>query len=111
MDTYDLSIYQGATFSLSLTVRDSDSVAINLSNSLISGYLKTYYSNTGKLTDLNVQISNASSGIISMSIPASITASLPINYAFYDVEALNTGTLVTTRVLAGKALIYPEVTY
>jgi hypothetical protein len=111
MDSYDLSIYQGQTFSLSITVRDNSGVPINLNGYAISGYLKTKYSDTVKLANLNVTISNAISGIVTLGIPATGTATLPINYAFYDIEMLNSGDGSVTKVLAGKASIFPEVTF
>lgn len=111
MDTYDLEIYKGQTFALSLTLRDVNGVVLNLGTNVISGFLKMKYSDEAKLTDLNAQITNAASGIVTLGIPASGTSVLPVNYGFYDVEMLNTGTAVVTKILAGKASIYPEVTY
>jgi len=111
MDTYDLSIYKGQTFSLSLTLKDVSGVAINLAGYAISGYLKNKYSDTGKLVDLNVAIADAANGVVTLNIPATGTEALPVNYAFYDVEMLNSGDNSVTKVLAGKASIFPEVTY
>ena len=111
MSTYDLDIYQGQTFTLSITVRDTNGAPINLAGYAISGFLKTRYSDSGKLTDLNVTIADATNGIVNLYIPATGTAALPINYAFYDIEMLNSGDGSVTKVLAGKAAVYPEVTY
>ena len=111
MDTFDLSIYQGQTYALSLTLRDSNSTPINLNGFAISGFIKTRFGDTSKLCDLNVAIANAPSGIVTLSIPASGTAALPVNYAFYDVEMLNSGDGSVTKVLAGKVSVFPEVTY
>lgn len=111
MDTYDLQIYKGETFSLSLTLKDSNGVVINLGSNLVSGYLKSKYSESGKLADLNATVADAVNGIITLGIPASGTEILPVNYAFYDVEMKNPSDGVVTKVLAGKAVIYPEATY
>jgi hypothetical protein len=111
MNTYDLDIYKGQTFTLSLTVKDDNNAPIDLTGRTISGYLKTRYSDTGKLTDLNATIVNASSGILSLGISAPNTAVLPVNYAFYDVEMYTSGDGSVTKILAGKASIYPEVTF
>lgn len=111
MDTYDLQIPQGQTFSLSLTLKDNNGVPINLSGFAISGYLKSKYSDTGKLADLNVAITDAANGGVSLGISATETAALPVNYAFYDIEMLNSGDNSVTKVLAGKASISPEITY
>jgi hypothetical protein len=111
MDTYDLAIYQGQTFSLSLTLRDTNGTPINLAGYAISGFLKTKYGDSGKLTDLNVAVTDAVSGVVTLGIPSSSTARLPVNYAFYDIEMLNSGDGTVTKVLAGKASIYPEATF
>jgi hypothetical protein len=111
MDTYDLQIYQGQTFALSLTLRDVTGVPLNLGGLSISGYLKTKYSDLGKLVDLNATIADAPNGVVTLGIPASGTASLPVNYAFYDVELFNPINGFVTKVLGGKAVIYPEITY
>lgn len=111
MDTYDLQIYKGQTFSLSLTLRDCNSTPLNLGGYGISGYLKTRYSDNTKLADLNVVIVNEASGVVLIGVSAGVTSNLPVNYAFYDVEMFNSGDGSITKVLAGKASIYPEVTY
>lgn len=111
MDTYDLTIYQGQTYSLSSTLRNADGSAMNLSGYAISGFIKTKYSDSGILVNLNAQITSGISGTILLSIPATGTSAMPVNYAFYDVELFNSGDNSTTRVLMGKAVVYPEVTY
>lgn len=111
MDTYDLNIIQGQTFSLSLTLRDVNGLPLNLSGNLISGYVKTKYSDSGVLTNLNAVIADPANGVVTIGIAASGTSVLPVNYAFYDIEMLNTGNGFVTKVLAGKASIFPEVTY
>jgi hypothetical protein len=111
MDTYDLEIFQGQTYALSLTLRDISGNALNLAGYTISGYLKTRYSDSGKLTDLNVAITDAPNGIVTLGISAPGTAILPVNYGFYDIEMTKVSDGTVTKVLAGKASIYPEVTY
>ena len=111
MTTYDFDIYQGQTFALSLTLTGVDGSLVDLSGRLISGYLKTYYGDTGKLADLNATIITPSSGVVGLSMSADVTAGLPINYSFYDVKTINTGDGTVTKIFAGKATIIPEVTF
>ena len=73
--------------------------------------MKTKFSDTGKFCDLNVAIADPVNGIVTLNIPASNTAALPINYAFYDIEMLNSGDGSVTKVLAGKVSVFPEATY
>jgi hypothetical protein len=111
MDTYNLQINKGETFTLSITVSNDDGSPMNLSSSVVSGYLKFKYSDSNKLTDLNPVVVTPASGIVSLSISATGTAALPVMIGVYDLEATNTGNGVVTKLLAGKAYVYPEVTY
>jgi len=111
MDTYDLEIYQGQTFALSLTVRDDNGVPLNLNGVQVSGYLKARYSDSGKLADLNATVLEPASGIVGLGISFSGTEVLPVGYAFYDVEMLTADSMSKVKILAGKASIYPEATF
>ena len=111
MTSYDLEIYKGTTYTLSLTLKDDAGAIIDLSYYLVSGFLKQRYSDTGKLINLSPTVTVPTSGIISLNISDIGTASLSPGYAFYDIQIKNTGTLVVSTALAGKASIYPEITY
>ena len=112
MQSYDLNIYKGATYSLGLTVKDTNGVPLNLSGYGISGYLKFGYSNTGRLADLNATRSAPfSGGTVNLSIPASVTESLPCGVGFYDIEIRSSGDGSVTKILRGRAEIFPETTY
>jgi hypothetical protein len=112
MDSYDFEVYKGSSFSLSVTLKDSDSVPIDLTDYNVSGFLKYKYSDSTKLTNLNAAKSSPyTSGIITLSIPSSGTSVLPVTLAVYDVEIYNTSTLNVEKVLRGNVSIQPEVTY
>ena len=111
MDTYDLQIYKGQTFLLSLTLKDDNDLAIDLTNTAISGYLKNRYSDPLKMENLNTAIVSPTSGTVSLSLSATATANLPTNIGVYDVEMFNLLDGSTTKILCGKAYIYPETTY
>jgi hypothetical protein len=109
MDSYDLQIYQGTTFSLSLTLKDDNGYPINLSGSQVSGYVKFRYSDSQPMLNLNPAISSPASGIISLNIAANATTGLIITIAPYDIQIINTGNGVVTKALKGNAFIYPDV--
>jgi hypothetical protein len=112
MDSYDLDIYKGATFSLSLTLNDASGIPIDLTNYNLSGYLKFKYSDSGKLVDLHpLAIIPLISGNVSLSIPATGTSVLPVTVGVYDIELYHTGLGTVDKVLMGRARIHPEVTY
>jgi hypothetical protein len=108
---YDLDIYQGETFTLSLTLKDSAGVPIDLTNYEVSGVLKSRFGDTAVLTNLNpIKAIPYTSGVIGLSISYTGTTVLPVGYAFYDIETFQTISGVVSKVLRGKASIYPEVT-
>jgi hypothetical protein len=112
MDSYDLEIYQGSTYSLNLILKDGDDVVFDLTDYNISGFLKFRYADANTLVSLN-PIKNApyASGSITLNIPATGTRALPVSYCFYDVEIHHTGIGTVEQVLRGKASIFPEITY
>lgn len=110
MDSYDLEIQQGSTFSINLTVNDENESPKDLTNYDISGFLKYRFSDSNALVNLNAtKVAPYTGGCISLSISAILTASLPITIGVYDVEINQSG--VVTKVLNGRASIFPEVTY
>lgn len=113
MDSYDLDITQGTTFSLTIALTDSNGSPIDLNSYDVSGFVKYKFSDNLKLADLNAtRIAPFESGIISISIPATGTASLPVTIARYDVEIYNTGSnpITSDKVLIGEVSIGPEAT-
>ena len=109
-DTYDLEIYKGSTYSLSITLNDSDGLPIDLTNYTVSGLLKNRYGNSTGLANLNpTKIAPYASGIVTLSMSSSVTSALPCSLAFYDIEITASGN--TDKVLVGKASIFPEATY
>jgi len=111
----DLIIQQGATFGATVTVKNSDLSAFNLTGYTGRGQIRNSYGATGILLDLapvirtGVNNSALVSGLIDIDLTAATTATLPIHQARYDLEIFNANGTVT-RVLQGKVLITPEVT-
>jgi hypothetical protein len=112
MDSYDLEVYQGATYSLSITLRDGNSNPIDLTDYNVSGFLKFRHSDSVRLASLNAtKVAPYASGLVSLNIPSTGTERLPVGYGFYDVELYHTTSGTVSKVLIGKASIFPEVTY
>lgn len=109
MQTYDLQIYPGSDYNISFNLTDANSNPLNLSGYDISGCVLPSYSSNQILLNLNPQISNPTSGIVSISIPNSGLTGLPCTIAFYNIQ-INNG-IINQIVLDGNVYIYPEVHY
>ena len=107
--SYDITAYQGLSLDLTVPVVDGSGLPINLSGCSLSGFVKYQYSSTGHLLDLSPAIvAPATSGLVSISIPASGLSSMPIVSAMYDVHLYNSG--IVSKILGGYFNVFPEVT-
>jgi len=121
---YDITIEQGATFQLPLTLQaQSSSVNPTLINMNLTGYtaksqVRDFYNNTNVLAEMTIDFGSAGSGLttgsvsssgsIVLSLTAAQTALMPYMRAVWDMK-LYIGT-TETRVLEGDAWIKPSVT-
>ncbi len=120
---YNLTIWQGGTFGLTITVKD---VAGNVSN--IAGYTarmqirEAYDSPTASetLTTANGEITiTGAEGNVAIQLAASRTANLSVDLTgpgrppkktyVYDLELIDTSNVVS-KLLYGDAVVYAEVT-
>ena len=106
-NVYNIIVQQGESYFLQVTSKDEASVPIDLSNYAVTGVVKLRYSDTGILLDLHPTITNAVSGIITVSLSGSETANLPITDALYNIDIV-TGSY-SQSVLGGTFSIGPCV--
>lgn len=106
----DLTIEQGATFSLSLSYQTADGRAVSLAGYTARMQLRTSYEAADPaltLTTENGRISLGTDGSIALTIPASITSTLTAS-GVYDLELVSGD--VVTRLVQGTYSVSPEVT-
>lgn len=110
---YDVTIYQGASFSRVLTWKDEEGTAINL-----TGYTARLHMRSSQdadtpfvtLTTENGGIAlGGAAGTITLSISAASTAAITDTSGVYDLELVSASGIVT-RLLAGEVLVSKEVT-
>jgi hypothetical protein len=110
---YDILIEQGSTFQKTINLKDSDGDPRDLTSvdSVRGQVRRSFKDNTAYNFTLTVE-SPASSGVISWTMPATISATIdpvtPSPY-FYDVELVFSNGVVE-RILQGRAEISAEVT-
>jgi hypothetical protein len=105
----NLIVEQGATFSSSITVKDSDGNALDLTGYTASAKMALGYSSTRTRTTITTTINEPTTGVVELSLTADQTAALdaPARYV-YDVDITASDSTVT-RVIEGIMTIRPNV--
>lgn len=111
--TYDLTIYNGATFSQQFIWRDSAGALVNLTGFSARMQIRANKAATTfihELTNLNGGIAlGGAAGTINLTIPATTTAGFTAKKGVYDLELVSGGGVVT-RLVEGAVVFSPEVT-
>jgi hypothetical protein len=117
---YDTIIEQGATFTRTITWKDSSGAGINLTGYTVAGKVKSKVSDKVALLSFTVSIADQGTnpGQFTINLTATQTATLPSVYTedgkkqslelSYDVEATSGATV--TRIIEGILSNSPEVT-
>lgn len=106
---YDLSIYEGDAVKFTVTVKDSSSVAINLTGYQAKAQLKTGFDDTNAI-DFVCTITTPTEGVVSVYLaPATSAALTPGATYIWDFQLTEPGGDVRTY-LAGDVTVVPEVT-
>lgn len=114
----DITVEQGATYSLSLTFLDSDSAPVNVSTWEFRGQIRSAYDDSDIIAAFTFTAGSASN-IVVVSLTDTVTSAIPVDassgpkkknkkYA-YDIEAEKPDGSVV-RVVQGVASVSPEVT-
>lgn len=117
---YDFTIEQGATFTKTLTIKDSSAALVDLTGQTFRGQIRKVAGGVDLLATFTCVVSDqiTNKGEVVISLTATDTSAIPITtqakavrkldvYA-YDVERV-TGSNVD-RILEGEVSISPEVT-
>jgi len=119
---YNITIEQGATFFMTLNLKDEDGVAIDLTGHTFRGKVKKTFADTVAVAtfSFNVldQTAEATKGKVEVSISATDTAAIvltnktverSLTKMAYDIESEDVSGFVK-RWLQGSANISPEIT-
>jgi len=104
----NIFIDQGAEFFRTMTITDTNKVAINLTNCTLSGQLRRSYTATTSVP-LVMAIVDRLTGKASMSLSAAATAALADGRYVYDVELTSVEGKVY-RILEGNVVVSPNST-
>lgn len=117
--TYDITIEQGADFSLGLTIKNGSGVAIDITGYTFAAQLREKVHSTTVLATFTCTITNAAAGQMTMSLTNAQTSAINVSKydspekratkCAYDLEMTRTDTS-KVRLIEGVASVTPEVT-
>lgn len=105
--TYNLSIEQGATFSLQVTLQAPGGGVFSLVGYAVRAQIRRSHSHS-QAFDLAVSIPAPATGVFVLGLSAAQTSALGFDTGVWDLEIESGG--VVTRVLQGAVSVSPEVT-
>lgn len=104
----ELTLEQGANFNTVMDLKDAAGGILNLAGYSVAAQMrKSYYSTTA--TDFTISITDATAGLITMTMNGANTANVTPGRYVYDV-LLTSGTGIKTRIIEGIAVVLPSVT-
>ena len=107
----NLIIDQGANFSSDVTVKDANGNAFDLTGYTPEAKMAKGYASTRTRPSMTSDIAtDATSGVVALSMTATQTAALDAERYVYDVEITQTSTGTVTRVIEGLITVRPNVT-
>jgi len=85
---YDLPlIFKNRGFSIEIEMTDNDDVPIDITGYTISSKVRTEYNQESTLIcEFTIEKTTATLGKFSLSLPASISASISQTYGYYDIK-------------------------
>lgn len=104
----ELYIEQGATFSSTVNVEDSQGTAVNLTSYTASSQMRKSY-NSSSANTITSTITGTANGEITLSMTAANTANLTAGRYVFDL-LITSPTSVKTRVIEGIIVVTPGVT-
>jgi hypothetical protein len=110
---YNLNIEQGATFTRTITWKDSTGAAVNLTGYTARMQIRERVDSATALVSLTQASGIAlggSAGTITLTITSALTDALPnMKKGVYDLELVSSGGIVT-RLIQGEVVVSPQVT-
>lgn len=104
----ELSMDQGTSFSVDLTVINEDGSARNVANSTFTSSIRKSYYSSSVTANLTITTADAANGIIYANANSAVTANIRPGRYLYDIKESNANTV--TRLIEGIITVYPQVT-
>lgn len=105
----NLLMEQGTTFNTTITLDDIDGVPFNLTGVTAKSQIRKSYYSANTTAEFTTTINTPNTGVILLSLSASVTSNIAAGQYVYDVAIKDTANTVT-RVLEGVVNVIPQVT-
>jgi len=107
--THNITIDQGADFTLTFTVSE-DGAAKNLSSYSVRADMRKTKEDSAPAAQFTGTVVTAGSGIAKITLANSITKNLRAGHYFYDIEIFTSNDAEVIRVVQGIASVTREIT-
>lgn len=104
----NIFVEQGATWTRTLELKDSESNPINITGKTFRGQIRKSAADPNILAAFTFSITSGSGGVVQATLSATTTTAIPGQNCVYDMEMVDGSTV--TRILEGVAFISPNVT-
>ena len=107
--TYNITIEKGITFDVSISLKDNNNAAINVTNYTFKAEIRRK-AETGLEKAFTVTKTNASGGVIELSMSKTNTQALPKGKLIYDLVANTGSSNKIIRIITGTVTVLESVT-
>ena len=105
----ELYMDQGTTFNNIINITDDiTNSAVNISGYSITSQMRKSYYSANASANITCTITDASTGEVTLSVPANVTANLRPGRYVFDVKSVDSAN-ITSRILQGIISVTPQV--
>ena len=108
--TYDMTIEQGSSFFLSISIENTEGYVLDIKECLAIMQIRSMQSyDSEKLFDITPYMTFTKDNRILVEIPGDVTAQLPWKNGFYDIRIKEIHTNRIYKILEGTVTVTPRV--
>jgi hypothetical protein len=106
--TRNISIYRGDTYVHEIRIRDSANAVINISGRVYSAQIRRSSSSSNTVVSFTSTITDASNGVLQISLTTNQTANLRSGMYKYDLQEINGSNVLT--LMTGNVTVTGDIT-
>jgi hypothetical protein len=106
----DIQIDQGADYIDTILMISTTGTVVAVNNYIFNSQLRTSYVTANATDIINVFVSDAMNGVVTIYYPAANSANISAGKYVYDIVMKDTAN-ITTRIMSGIATVTPQATW